>query len=142
MFIVSPKFNLRRVREENALLVTAVNEYKMRGNSLEKKMDEKKLNKMSLLQELKQSNQVMKRLEWGIKRLRQATERVQDIAFRKACISLMYVQRLLVVLKPQSVGMVVGARQSFGAWLYKGVPDLSYFIVRNVGVSSADRGRM
>lgn len=42
---------MRRIREENTLLLAAVNEYKVRIRNLEK-ANEKELNKMALLQKI------------------------------------------------------------------------------------------
>lgn len=46
---VSLELELRRVREGNAFLAAAVNEYRVRVKNLEKLMDEIELNRMALL---------------------------------------------------------------------------------------------
>lgn len=74
MLTASWKLELRRVREKNATLDTAVNEYEVREESLQKKVDKGKRNEAALFRELKCASQDVEWLEREKKLLRQTTE--------------------------------------------------------------------
>lgn len=80
---MSFELELRSVREENASLAATVNEYKVLVNNLEWKMNEEKLNTMTLLQKVNPSKEEVEWLYYQNKLLRQTTIRVLDSAVRE-----------------------------------------------------------
>lgn len=83
--------------------------------NVEKKMDEKKLNSMELLRELKRSKREVERLERENKLLRQKTEGVLFSPVWEAGTFLRYVERVLKVLDLQYVGLWMSVTQTFVA---------------------------
>lgn len=63
VLIVSSEPDLRRIREQNASLAAAVNEYKVLVKIMEKKMNDEEPSGTRVLRELKRSTQETERLE-------------------------------------------------------------------------------
>lgn len=115
MLTMGWKLGLRRVREKHASLNVAVDEYKVRVKNLNKKADEKELNGMALLRELKRFKQEIERPKRENKLLRQMTEGVLDRAVQGAGMYLGYFERPSKALKHQYVGLALLSSKTFGA---------------------------
>lgn len=119
MLTLSSEIELRRVCEQNALRVAAVNEYEVRFKDLKKKVNKKELNGMALPREVKWSKEAVYWLEYENKLPQQTTEGLLDSASRESGTSSSCSERLLELLEPQYVGPVISVPQSFGVWCGK-----------------------